>query len=98
MIRFGLLEGRLPVLADHDKGGEEDRPSETIRVSIGHGVDSMNSIVKVDKRHRPRERGDLISDPQLKVRGPLCLMCHDDGVPLATCGGMVCKSSPNSIT
>jgi hypothetical protein len=25
MIRFGLLKGRLVVLADHDKRGQEDR-------------------------------------------------------------------------
>jgi hypothetical protein len=49
--------------------------------------DAEQRGVKVDKWHRLRERGDLISDPQLKVRGPLCLMCHDDGVPLATLWG-----------
>jgi hypothetical protein len=27
VIRLGLLESRLPVLADHDEGGQEDRLS-----------------------------------------------------------------------
>jgi hypothetical protein len=40
--------------------------------------------VNVDERHRPRESGNSISDPQLNVRSPLCPVCHDDGVLLAT--------------
>lgn len=40
--------------------------------------------MNVDKRHRPRESGDSVSDPQLKVCGLLCPVRHNDGVPLAT--------------
>ncbi|MGH3706906.1 MAG: hypothetical protein ACRDRQ_02110 [Pseudonocardiaceae bacterium] len=43
-----------------------------------------NSGVNVDRRHRPRESGDLISDPPLTVRGPWCPVCRDDRVLLVT--------------
>ena len=38
--------------------------------------------VQVDEVHRPGERGDLIGDPQLEVRGPPRLFFQDDGVML----------------
>jgi hypothetical protein len=36
-VGLGLLERRLPVLTDHHERREEDRSSDTIRVSFGHG-------------------------------------------------------------
>jgi hypothetical protein len=42
--------------------------------------DAEQCGVNVDERHRPRESGDPISDPQLKVRGPVH---HDHEVLLA---------------
>jgi hypothetical protein len=48
MIRLGLLEGRLPVLAIMKNVDRKIAPSDTISVSIGHGLGSMNSIQMVN--------------------------------------------------
>ena len=44
VIGLLLLERGLPVLPDHDKGGQEIASSDTISVKVGHGLDSMNNI------------------------------------------------------
>jgi hypothetical protein len=45
MICLGLLEGRLPVLADHDERGQENRfQRDSISVIFGQGSASMKSI------------------------------------------------------
>jgi len=87
MIRLGLLERRLPVLSDHDERGQEDRfqrhDQRQRRPRLGldeQHPDREQRDVQVDEPHRPRERGDPISDPQLKVGGPLRLLLQDDRV------------------
>jgi hypothetical protein len=44
MIRLGLLEGRLPVLADHDEGGQEDRFQR-------HGQRQRRPRLGLDEQH-----------------------------------------------
>src|ERR687893_2604385 len=46
--------------------------------------DAEQRDVHIDKRHRSRESGDPISDPQLKIRGPLCPVRHHGGGLLPT--------------
>jgi hypothetical protein len=48
MIRLGLLEGRLPVLADMTNVDRKMASSDTASISAGHGLDSMNSIQMVN--------------------------------------------------
>ena len=48
VIRLGLLECRLPILADHDNVDRKIASSDTINVSVGHGLDSMNNIQTVN--------------------------------------------------
>jgi hypothetical protein len=85
VIRLGLLECRLPVLADHDERGQEDRfqrhdqRQRRPRTLLDEQhPDSEQRDVQVDEIHRPGETGDPIGDPQLKVRGASLLFLQDD--------------------
>src|SRR5215510_8907055 len=87
VIGLGLLEGRLPVLANHDKRGQEDRfqrhDQRQRRPRLGldeQHPDGEYRDVNVDEVHRPREAGDPVGDPQLHVGGPPGLFLQDDGV------------------
>ena len=87
MIRLGLQEVPLPALADQDKRGQEDRFQRHdqrqrrpwLRLDEQH-PDGEHRDVQVDEPHRPREPGDPISDPQLKVCSPFRLLFQDDRV------------------
>jgi hypothetical protein len=52
MIRLGLLEGRLPVLADHDEGGQEDRFQR-------HGQRQRRPRLGLDEQHPDGEYHDV---------------------------------------
>jgi hypothetical protein len=87
VVGFGLLECRLPVLADHDKRGEEDRfqrdDQRQHRPWLGLDEEHPNgeeADVKVNEVHRPREGGDSVGDPQLNVLATLRLLCQDNRV------------------
>jgi AAA ATPase domain len=87
VVGLGLLEGRLPVLADHDKGGQEDRfqrdDQRQRRPRLGFDQqhpDREQRDVDVDEAHRPGEGGDPVGDPQLNVLGPLFLLLQDNRV------------------
>ena len=74
MIRFGLLERRLPVLTDHHEGREEDcleRHNQCqFRPRIALDEDHPQSEhhgVEVHEAHRACERSDRIGDSQLRV-------------------------------
>jgi hypothetical protein len=74
MIRLGLLEGRLPVLADHDERGQEDRfqrhGQRQRRPRLGldeQHPDGEYHDVEIDELHQSGEPGDPVRDPQLKV-------------------------------
>ena len=61
--------------------------SDTISVSVGHGLFSMNEHpdsehrdVQVDEIHRSGESGDRVGDPQLNVRGASLLFLQDGWV------------------
>ena len=74
MIRFGLLERRLPVLTDHHEGRKKDclerhnqsqlRPR--IALDEGHPQGECHSV-DVHEAHRACEGGDRIGDSQLCV-------------------------------
>src|ERR1700733_7272553 len=87
VIRLGLLDPRLPVLADHDERGQEDRlqrhDQRQHRPRLGldeQHPDREQHNMQVDEVHPPRETGDPVSDPQLNVRGPLRLFLQDHRV------------------
>ena len=85
MIGLGLLEGRLPVLADHDERGQEDRfqRHDQRRPRLGldeQHPDSEYRDVEVNELHRPSECGNPVSDPQLKVGRSSCLLVQDNRV------------------
>src|SRR5712692_9601349 len=87
VIRLGLLECRLPVLADHDERGQEDRfqrhdqRQRRPRTLLDEQhPESEQRHMQVDEIHRPGETGDQIGDPQLKARGASRLFLQDDWV------------------
>ena len=79
VIRLRLLEGGLAVLADHHEGRQEDglegdrerqrRPGR--RLQKNHHPQPEHEHVHVDEHHRAGERGDVVCDPELQVRGAL---------------------------
>jgi hypothetical protein len=87
VIRLGLLERRLPVLADHHERGQEDRfqrhdqRQRRPRAFLEkQHPDREQRDVQIDEVHRPRETGDPVRDPQLNVRGPPLLFLQDHRV------------------
>src|SRR5215472_7815948 len=87
MVRLGLLERRLPVLADEHERGKEDRfqghrecqGRPRPRFDEQH-PDGEQNHVDVDEFHGPGESGDPIGDPQLDIRGALRLLGEHDRI------------------
>src|SRR2546423_5748192 len=85
MVRLGLLERRLAVLADHHEGGQEDRfqRNDERECRPGAGLDEQHpgresEDVEVHEVHRAGERRDLVRDMQLELLRPLLLLLEDE--------------------
>src|SRR6478752_4882581 len=89
MVRLGLLERRLAVLADHHERGQEDgfqRNDERER-RPGAGFDEEHpgrepENVEVHEVHRAGERRDLVRDMQLELLRTLLLLLEDERTQL----------------
>jgi len=90
MVRFGLLESRLAVLADHHEGRQEDRLQRHHQGQRRPGTFFQHKHphreqhrMNPDELHRPRERGDPVGDAQLKILVPFPgLLQHGGVMPL----------------